>query len=468
MTETAPHLVVLNGAYAGDVIVIDDDLPLVLGRRCGVALPEADLDDVHCQLFHLGETWYLQDFNTASGTWIGDTRVEGVRPVELGRAFRIGTTQLALVIDHPDGIVDVEPSTEEPLPAIVAEAAPLPAIVESEDELVEYVRDGPVDAIVEPAPEAPLEAIVEPAPPTPAPSGLPLPAQPSDEVAVPPPHEGPTSPVERHGAVGDYDILLPLGEGRTAQVFKAYDRRRRRVVALKLLLPKHRRDNVAVKRFLRGTKVMAKLRHPHIVRVLAAGHARGHVYASLEYVEGGDLAAFCESLGGQLPTEVALTVAGSLAAALAYAHERGVLHRGVSPKNVQIAPGVGAKLSGFGLARKASSKASKITWAGEVLTESLYAAPETLFDLDRVGPHSDVYGIGATLYHALTGQPPYEGHPVAAAERIREGQYRSPRELVPDLPLPVVGLLARCLAPEPEERYASAAELREALAGLQA
>lgn len=272
-----------------------------------------------------------------------------------------------------------------------------------------------------------------------------------------------------HDKVGDYDIIKELGRGELGRVYKGYDRKRRRVVAVKILDPEVARDPATVGRLLRGAQAGARLQHPSIVAVLAAGHADGRIYVTMEYVEGLDLGAACEAAGGRLPPRTAVPIVARVVDALVYAHGKDVIHRHVSPRNVIVGPGGTTKLTDLALAKRLGTpdrKQMAITHAGQVLTRSPYAAPEVYFDVQRVDHRADVFGVGATLYRTLTGHLPYEGSPLESLQKLQEGRHEDPRKWVKNLSPGLAAILDRCLKPDPKDRYQAMRDLREAFSEL--
>lgn len=448
MAGAAPQLVVLSGPHRGTTLVLSHPFPVVFGRKAGMALPEPALEDVHCQVFQADGRWFLQDFASREGTWIGDERVDGVRPLEPGRAFRIGTTHVGLVEgdkDPEERLRRGEPGKDTE-PTLMAELVETPAPLEAARPAHARAPNPATDLVKIETPPEPGEETD---------SALPV-AQPEGQ--APP-------PLSEHGSLGEYDLLEPLGAGGLGQVWKAYDRKRRRVVALKVLAPEHARDSHAVARFLRGAKAGGKLHHPHLVSILAAGHAGRHVYLTMEYVEGIDLERTCVARGGQLPAREAVAIVARVVEALVYAHSRGVVHRNVTPANILVGPGDLPKLADLTLAKKIQGgKGSlEITRSDDVLVRSVYAPPEAIFDVQRVDVRTDVYGCGATLFRAATGKPPYSH--TSPAELV-QGRHADPSELAPHLSAGLQLLLRRCLRPDPNDRYPTMAALREALADL--
>ena len=438
----APQLVVLSGPHRGTTLVLSHPFPVVFGKKAGMALPDPSLDDIHCQVFQAGGRWFIQDFGSREGTWIGDERVDGVRPLELGRAFRIGHTHVGLVAGDKDPGKETEPT----LMAELVEPGSSPAGVAG----AKPRRPGETTEIVRV--EIPVGAASDVASGTASDEALP--------VAVP--ERAP--PLAVHASLGEYDLLEPLGAGEVGQVWKAYDRKRRRVVALKVLALAHARDPHAVARFLRGAKAGGKLHHPHLVSILAAGHAEGHVYLTMEYVEGLDLERSCAARGGRIAPREAVAIMARVAEALIYAHSRGVVHRNVTPGNILVGPGGVPKLADLTLAKRVTDpNPMEITRSDDVLVRSVYAPPEAIFDVQRVDARTDVYGCGATLFRAVTGRPPYRD--TSPAELV-QGRHADPERLAPHISKPLAALLRKCLRPEPNERFHTASQLRDALAEL--
>ncbi len=262
-------------------------------------------------------------------------------------------------------------------------------------------------------------------------------------------------------SVGPYTLGEPLGRGGMGMVFRAVDLRTGAEVALKVLTAT---DEQARKRLVREARALERLVHPNVVKILEAGEERGRPWIAVELVPGGSLEARLERLG-PLPPAAAAQVALGVARALVHAHGLGVLHRDVKPGNVLLATNGEVKLGDFGLAGfHADLGVSKLTQAGALAGSPGWWAPEQATGAE-VGPATDVYGLGATLYAALTGRPPIEGESfqevlVATAEV-------DPAPPGVDATLDAVAL--RCLQKAPGDRYRSveevAAELERWLEG---
>jgi serine/threonine-protein kinase len=238
-------------------------------------------------------------------------------------------------------------------------------------------------------------AVKTPGPPSPAaPETLPLPsgAPQGNGAALP--------------NLVDYEGLEELGRGGMGVVYRARDRRLGRVVALKVVKAGADAGPELRDRFRREAAVMACLQHPGIVQIFAVGEQDGVPFLAMELVEGVSLS---RRLGGApLPARTAAELLLGLAQAVAYAHQRGVLHRDMTPANVLLAADGTAKITDFGLARLLTG-GTALTQTGAVMGTPSYLAPEQADGKGRAtGPATDIYALGAILYECLTGRPPFK------------------------------------------------------------
>jgi len=232
--------------------------------------------------------------------------------------------------------------------------------------------------------------------------------------------------------IGPYKILDRLGAGGMGQVFLAEHTAMRRKVALKVLPHKMAADRVGVERFYREARAAAALDHPNIVRAHDVGNERGTHYLVMEYVEGRNLEDHLRAHRGRLPWGEAVGYVVQAAAGLQHAHEKGLVHRDVKPSNVMVTPEGRAKILDLGLAlllgETLPEDPSIVGGQGYILGTMDYIAPEQTMDATDVGPWSDVYSLGCSLYYTLTGVPPGNvGIPVTAKYRARPREYRSDR-----------------------------------------
>lgn len=217
----------------------------------------------------------------------------------------------------------------------------------------------------------------------------------------------------RDQQIPGYQIISKLGAGAMATVFKARQLSLDRVVAVKVL-PKRLSENAEyVERFYREGKAAAKLNHANIVQAIDVGEASGYHYFVMEYVEGETLH---EMLGRQktFAEADALRYIIQIARALEHAHHQGLIHRDVKLKNIMITPAGEAKLADMGLARAASDSQAAEAEAGRAYGTPYYISPEQIRGEIDIDFRADIYSLGATLYHLVTGRVPFDGDTPAA------------------------------------------------------
>jgi len=233
---------------------------------------------------------------------------------------------------------------------------------------------------------------------------------------------------------GRYEVERPLGHGAMAVVDLARDRELGRPVALKRLAENLARDDEIRPRFLREARLAARLSHPNVVRVYDVGESDGRPFIAMEHVDGESLAELL-ARRGRLPAGEAAALGVQAARALAAAHDAGLVHRDVKPHNLLLGRDGTLKLGDFGIAF--GLEGTKLTVAGTVLGTAAYLAPEQARG-ERVTSAADVYALGVVLVELLTGQP---GRAAPSG--------------------PLAGVLARCLAADPEQRPTAVELARE-------
>lgn len=263
----------------------------------------------------------------------------------------------------------------------------------------------------------------------------------------------------------DYKVVDVLGLGGMGWIYQAVHTATGEVVALKAMRQDFRHDQGMLARFQQEANVGLRLHHPNIVQTYAMGTAGGLPYLTMEFVPGPSLH---EVLVKQkrLPSEQACEMARQVALALDHAHRHGVIHRDVKPANVLIDQSGVARLLDFGLSMfQEGDSGAEFSFAMIFGHESVgtweFAAPEQVAQSLAADARSDIYSLGATLFAALTGENPW-----ARPKRIDEPSppLRSVREIVPGVPAAVAAIVARMLADDPAERFASAADVANALA----
>lgn len=268
--------------------------------------------------------------------------------------------------------------------------------------------------------------------------------------------------------VGRYEILERLGEGGTGVVWRAHDTKLDREVALKILSRKVEGLDPFRERFLREARVAVTLNHVNVVRGLDYGEADGYRYFAMELVPGESLAQRIE-WEGRLPEAEAVRIAREVVAALEHVGVYRLVHRDIKPENLLITPSGRVKLCDLGLAKPTLEEWQRIG-DGPAAGTPMYMAPEQIRAPDSVDWRTDVYGLGATLYHALTGSPPFNSDANGSViHKHLTAPPPDPRDEVIELSVGVSRVVTRMLQKDPAERYTSlahlAADLDAVLAG---
>jgi predicted Ser/Thr protein kinase len=259
-----------------------------------------------------------------------------------------------------------------------------------------------------------------------------------------------------------YDIEGVLGSGGMGAVYRARQRSLARSVALKVIRTGHRAAATEVARFRTEAEAAAALQHPNIVHVYEVGEHNGQPFLSMELVQGSSLDK--KLLSGPLPAHEAAQLVEILARAIQHAHERGIIHRDLKPANVLLTEDGTLKIADFGLAKRLQQSRG-LTRTGTVLGTPAYMAPEQAAGRTaEIGPAVDVYGLGALLYHLLTGRPPFQAdNELDTLRKVVSDEPPSPSWLQPNVPRSLEAICLKCLEKKPSRRYASAAALADDL-----
>lgn len=263
-------------------------------------------------------------------------------------------------------------------------------------------------------------------------------------------------------ALGDFLLLERIGEGGMGVVYKARQVRLDRIVAVKVLPFGQLANKEYIQRFRTEAVAAGSLQHPNIVAIHQVGLNEGQHYLVMEYVEGPTLAEVARS--GPLPARRAARYVQLIAKAVHFAHERNILHRDLKPSNVLIDVNDQPRVTDFGLAKRLESGAD-LTLSGQVLGSPGYLPPEQASgQRGRIGRRSDVYSLGAILYHLLTGRAPFMGAEVAdALHQVLNDEPVAPRLLNLKTPVDLETICLKCLDKEPARRYPTAQALAEEL-----
>jgi len=260
---------------------------------------------------------------------------------------------------------------------------------------------------------------------------------------------------------GNYQLERELGQGGMGTVYLAKDSGLNRHVALKILRSDLGEDPSFSTKFLEEVEVTASLAHPNIIRVFTLGEQDGRLYLVMEHLDQPSLEDSMQSKG-KIPEKEVLEIGLGIASALQFAHEEtGLIHRDIKPGNILFGRGNIPKLADFGLAAGARSALGQ---QDEIWGTPYYVSPERLLR-EPEDIRSDIYSLGATLYHALAGRPPFEAETAEEVAR-RHISDRSPplRSFSPEAQEQTVFTLDKCLAKKPDARWGSYAELTSQLA----
>lgn len=262
------------------------------------------------------------------------------------------------------------------------------------------------------------------------------------------------------------ELFEELGRGGMGVVYRARQKALDRIVAVKVLLRANFAGPEERERFHREARAAARLKHPGIVGIFDVGEEDGTPWFSMEYIPGESL----ERVVREHPMDAlrAARCVREVALAVQHAHEHGVLHCDLKPSNIVLDDDGAPRVTDFGIARivatgAASERAAELTRPGHALGSPSYAAPEQAFH-GRVEARTDVYGLGALLYHLLTGRPPFQAATVdAILAQLRESDPLAPRRLNPGVPRDLETICLKCLCKTPDGRYATAAEVADDL-----
>ncbi len=266
-----------------------------------------------------------------------------------------------------------------------------------------------------------------------------------------------------------YQLLGRLGKGAMATVYKARQMSLDRVVAIKVLPRKLSENPEFVDRFYREGKAAARLSHNNIVQAIDVGCAPdGYHFFVMEYIEGKTLYDIMQE-GHTFSEAEALDIGIQMADALAHAHKRQLIHRDVKPKNIILTPGGVAKLTDLGLARATDDKLAAEMEVGKAYGTPYYISPEQIRGELDIDFRADIYSLGATIYHLVTGRPPFEGETPAAVMHKHLKQALTPADHVNTALTAGIGeVIDVAMAKKREERYQSTEDMLEDLRALRA
>jgi eukaryotic-like serine/threonine-protein kinase len=280
--------------------------------------------------------------------------------------------------------------------------------------------------------------------------------------------------------LGAFHILSPLGKGGMGTVYLARDTRKtdgksrdrhkdeRALVALKVLPPKRARaEDRMLARFLREMDLAQRVSHPHLTKTFEVGDVGGVHYIAMEYIRGVSLRKLVAD-NGPMSVSRAARLFAEVADGLQHAHDQGLIHRDLKPGNIMVTPNGHAKILDMGLALALGEQLPEdktiVGGQGYVVGTMDYIAPEQVDDATQVDGRADLYALGCTLYHALTGQPPFPGG--TSVEKMRRHRTKHPdpiSDINPTVPVEFSRIVERLMEKDPKRRYPTAAAARDAL-----
>jgi serine/threonine protein kinase len=284
----------------------------------------------------------------------------------------------------------------------------------------------------------------------------------ADVEAVPTVRPSPAQDSLLNLQLDEYRLEATLGRGGMARIYRGLDVHLERHVAIKVIDTPFRADSDYTVRFEREAQAIAKLEHPHIVRLYRYGRDRDLLYIAMQYVDGADLKAILDSYQAgreYVEPEEASRIVRQICLALDYAHGQGVIHRDVKPSNIMLDGQGRVYLTDFGLALL-----TELGTRGEIFGSPHYIAPEQAISSANVVPQSDLYAVGVILYEMFTGQPPFDAQdPLDVAMLQMSEPPRPPRELRAEIGPELEEVILKALEKQPRDRYQSGAELADAL-----
>ncbi len=261
-----------------------------------------------------------------------------------------------------------------------------------------------------------------------------------------------------------YELMERLADGQHSVVLRAREEKSNAPVAVKVLKPGSSRE--MIDRFLRSAEKLWKLDHPNIIKIVDVRDSGRYRFYAMELLDGRTLATLLKD--GPVGVRQAMAIGVQIARALRLVHAEGLVHRDVSPDNIVVRSGGIAKLVGFSFLKDLAEDGGAITQLGDLVGDEAYSSPEQLRDPRRVDHRSDLYSLGAVLFHAVTGEPPYGGEGLERLRRVLGGG--KPEDSLPEdvvLPPTVSGFLdsivRQLLAREPNDRFQTAKEVEIAL-----
>lgn len=263
--------------------------------------------------------------------------------------------------------------------------------------------------------------------------------------------------------LGGYEIIRTLGEGGMGAVYEARQLSLDRSVALKVLAANLAADKNFIRRFAREALSVAKLNHTNIIQIYDVGKAEGQYFFAMEFVQGKTLQEMLDE-SGTMDLLAAVGYIIQAARGLEYAHRKNIIHRDIKPDNIMINEEGIAKVADLGLAKKMQDEEISVTLSGVAMGTPYYMAPEQAHDAKKVDQRADIYSLGCTLYHLISGRIPYDGGSAYEIITKHISEPLTPVHILNEnVPVDLSNVVAKMMAKKKEERYQSMKEVVEAL-----
>lgn len=281
-------------------------------------------------------------------------------------------------------------------------------------------------------------------------------------------HSTPSGTSTTPSTVDNFAIKGLIGRGGMGHVYKGFDTKLDRNIAIKVLHPSRAQDEVSKKRFLRESKTAASINHPSIVTIYQIGEHDRLPYIAMQLINGPNLSEYRAQQGGLIPIPEAVRIGREISEGLAAAHEKDLVHRDIKPDNILLEePNQHVRIIDFGLAHEAGDQEGRLTIDNAVIGTPAYMSPERI-GTDEVNAKSDLFGLGVILYEMISGKLPFDGKSmVSILAAISRGKPTAIDMLVPDMPQDLADLIMQLLSSERDKRPADANEVAERLESIE-
>ena len=281
-------------------------------------------------------------------------------------------------------------------------------------------------------------------------------------------HSTPPSTSTTPSTVDNFAIKGLIGRGGMGHVYKGFDAKLDRDIAIKILHPSRAQDEVSKKRFLRESKTAASINHPSIVTIYQIGEHDRLPYIAMQLINGPNLSEYRSQQGGRVPILEAVRIGREISEGLAAAHEKDLVHRDIKPDNILLEePNQHVRIIDFGLAHEAGDKEGRLTLDNAVIGTPAYMSPERI-GTDEVNAKGDLFGLGVILYEMISGKLPFDGKSmVSILAAISRGKPTPIDMLVPDIHQDLADLIMQLLSNERDKRPADANEVAKRLQAIQ-